>query len=423
MAERRIEIQMAATGAEAAADALTKTAEAAKGVADAGEKIGDASQTAGPKLDKLVGIERAQVFAQIATQIGTVATSVQELGQEFADADPQFSQSLQTLGDGLSTVGNMASYAAQGFAVAGPAGAAVGAAFAAASPLIGKLKDAFVDIVITNRYVEDSYANLAAMEESAAARHEESVKRREAAGLRDLLEAETEALQKLRDEYTYQGKEDAARAAMERAQRDKEDAAAIASGADPDTIKKSRIARDAADERTRLEADLQRKREISEKARDNWWTANDAVDAAERAGLDKSVIGARRREQEQAKGEMERSGRAFDEARRLAPYKRAQIDAEAQGREQEIDNRAAASRARVAERQNRTGPGERDVEITAPHGAGSSSSASPDRLTRAANGMAAATSGVISRLISHMEAESRKIAALEGQVKNLRRGR
>jgi ABC-type transporter Mla subunit MlaD len=106
------------------------------------EELGEAADDAGPKLDKLINIQRAQVAAEIGKGLARAGDKVREASERFADADPEFSKTLGNLATGLDTASSAAVGAAQGFAIGGPLGAAIGGLIGAAIvPLNAALND------------------------------------------------------------------------------------------------------------------------------------------------------------------------------------------------------------------------------------------------------------------------------------------
>lgn len=127
----------AAQEAARQADAATVKAK------NSAKELGEAAEKADPQLSKLIGIQRAQVAGQISQAIGGLGEAAKKMAKELKDSDLELSQTLDATAVGLDSVTNSLSLAAQGFAVGGPFGAAVGATVGLLS---GPLKAAYEDM-------------------------------------------------------------------------------------------------------------------------------------------------------------------------------------------------------------------------------------------------------------------------------------
>jgi hypothetical protein len=106
-------------------------------------ELGAAAEKADPQLSSLINIQRAQVAGQIAQAIGKLGDFTRKMAADAKESDLELSKTLETTAVGLDSVTNSLSLAAQGFALGGPFGAAVGATVGLLS---GPLKAAYEDM-------------------------------------------------------------------------------------------------------------------------------------------------------------------------------------------------------------------------------------------------------------------------------------
>jgi hypothetical protein len=209
---------------------------------------------------------------------------------------------------------------------------------------------------------------------------------------------------------------EAAKKSTTKAQRDLEDQRAENSGEDPGEIKKRRIAADAADERAALEASLERKRDAAAAAVKEAQTAADLAAAAEAAGLDDTVVAERRAEAKAAASRSSSAGDDFRRARLAAPYERATITAKETSGMEAVDQ----ARAKKEEQERQRDAGNAGGSDASQQKAIESEAA---RTTAAAAKLADASAAALRKVTVQLEAQAKRIATLEGQVKNQRRGR
>ncbi len=171
--DRDITIGMKAVGAEQTRAAIQRVQEANKGLTDdlnrldslreraellqenaeAVDELGESSNTASPKLDKIIGIQRAQVAFQIGQSISRMAATVKGLSNDFKETDKELSDTFSATATGLDSLSGALSGAAQGFAVGGPFGAAVGGTIGL---LTGPLKEAFTEMTDSIRKAKEA---------------------------------------------------------------------------------------------------------------------------------------------------------------------------------------------------------------------------------------------------------------------------
>ena len=229
--------ERAAEGTRKVEEALQDTREAAADVADEvekiGEKVGEVSEAADdaePKFDKLINIQRAQVAAQIAQVLGQAATALRGMAANLGEVGKDNGRTLGNVATGLDAVSAAAGGAAQGFAVGGPFGAAVGGLIGLLSV---PLKNAITGTIDDLKALKQSELDAAA----AAKKYEEAVveksRRVRAEGLAAFFGAELAVLRSIGGEIERQNRLIASRRETERAQRSTANDAAVGAGADP----------------------------------------------------------------------------------------------------------------------------------------------------------------------------------------------
>jgi hypothetical protein len=152
--EFRLKTTADVTGAEKVTKSIFATTDAAKDAARQADvaavkakqnaaELGAAAEKADPQLSRLIGNQRAQVAGQIAQAIGGLGEATRKMAGQVKESDLELSKTLDTTAVGLDSVTNSLAFAAQGFALGGPFGAAVGATVGLMS---GPLKAAFEDM-------------------------------------------------------------------------------------------------------------------------------------------------------------------------------------------------------------------------------------------------------------------------------------
>lgn len=268
MAERKIEIQMATVGAAEAAAQIDQSTASVENLAAATENQAtstddleqriaalkerttqlkgetDQAATAG-RQDIQINQQRAMMVLQVAEQIGKMSSSIRAAAADFREANPELSGTLETTAGAMEQVGTMASYAAQGFAIAGPAGAAVGAAIGLAVPQLEKFYDAWVDLEKSMGDVADSEQRVIDLQDEMA----------EMRGVRAAITAYNQAATAA-DEFANAAARAARRANAkgdaEKAEREAADDEAIRGGADELEIKRRNVNQDEAANRDRI---------------------------------------------------------------------------------------------------------------------------------------------------------------------------
>lgn len=355
MAEKRIEIQMAAVGAQEAASAINQSTEAVKGLSAATDDQTKATAAAATeeKQGTQINIERAKILKDVADKTAMVGEAIRKSAEDFRESDPATAKTLETMASGLEQVGGMAAYAAQGFAVAGPAGAAVGAAAAVASTQLRALYDAYVELVQANSDAEDSFKTLAEAEENHARHHEEMAARRLAAGFRQMLKDEATAAQNLAIELAALDKIEASRNRLATAKRDREDDAAIAAGADPDAVHQKRIADDAKAEKDRIDQALDRQRAEANRAEylaDK--ATKDAIKYRSMNGADPEKADEMEKAAKEQIEAAEKAAKEYQTAREIGDNDKQTIDERAANKKEEIEAAAAKRRQAVIDQHN-----------------------------------------------------------------------
>lgn len=127
-------------GADKVADSFKDLQERLAKLKEEAGRIGNAAEEASPKLDTMVGLERAEVVSRIGAGVELLAAKTRGLANDLKGFDPQLAGALQDVSTGLESIGGGLSGAAQGFALGGPFGAAVGGMIGL---LTGQLHDAY----------------------------------------------------------------------------------------------------------------------------------------------------------------------------------------------------------------------------------------------------------------------------------------
>jgi len=125
MAEKNIEIALAVTGGDQAADEIRKPAEAA-GVLD-------------ENVEKIARAQKAQAVAELAEKVGKIAGRFRDAANEVERFDQKAAEGLRNTADNLESVTSGISAVALGFAAGGPLGAAV----ASLAVLLSSVADAY----------------------------------------------------------------------------------------------------------------------------------------------------------------------------------------------------------------------------------------------------------------------------------------
>lgn len=365
MSGRTIEIQMAAVGADAAAAEISKTTAAVDDLGSAQEKVGEnlaeagqQARSADPELGRLVNIERARAVHELSKGFIFIGENVSGMADKFREADPEMAATLDTLSTGFETLGGMASYAAQGFAVAGPAGAAAGAAIGLAVPLVTAAVDAYAELVQTLADVEASFDTLADLEEGAAARHEAIAARRKNAELRETMLGEADAARALTQDLKDLAEIQAAAAKLDAAKNSRSDAARIRAGEDELSVKAERIFDDAEAKKQQLDEGLRVQQASAAAARRAAEAlATSAASSAATPGIAQERIDADARAAAKAEAEAAAAAAGLEKARRINEIKKEEVDATAGAKieaiaeqRQEREARAAAAEKKAQER-------------------------------------------------------------------------
>jgi len=445
----KIELQISATGgAQAAAD----VAQVTKEIEAQGEALmsqGDAAEQDGPKLDRLVGIQRAQVVQQLSQVFGQLSGKIREVSDTLATADKELSESLKNVASGLDSAAGAMSGAAMGFAVGGPFGAAVGALVGTLMPQVNAAFDDMTKSLEGVARSEAFAAEMAKKLQDAQASHEGDVL---ASKILAQYEAEAKAIDELAEKTIRLNKLRGGKDAADAAERDAADAEAVRSGVDPEIVKKRRAVDDASRSKAAIERDIAEKnaRETAlRQAADKASADRDALDATPGAQEKDRDAAAKRAADAQAAAAKAQADRVL--AEQLAPDKRRAIDAKTgatvaaldeQQRRRIIDeeNQAREASRRQDERVNADAGRDntkaakigRDAEKLLPDGLKQSFRDSVLKVVRGLqDGDQGGELAELVRLMNILAAASEKrlgkhatdIANLQGQIKNLRSGK
>jgi hypothetical protein len=356
MSGKNIEVRIAATGGDQAAEEVSK-------VENAVESMGDASGDASAKVSEIADRMRAQAIAELGTAFQSVAGFVRESAAAFAEADPEISRTLSNAAEGLETMASAATLAAQGFAVGGPLGGAIGAMAGTALP---ELKSAMDDALKAMTAASEAANNAAAME----AKHQE-VLAMGADAYFDLADAAQNYKERSEEVIEQVEKEIAALERRKKlaaadddfasAVRDSEDAAAIRGGAAPEDVKAERARWNA--ERKKAEIDLEtelanaRQRKSAtelqekEKAVEAVSSNPELIRTQEELAARKKAIADAKKERDDARDAYERDRRDFEATRDTNRTRKLTVDVQTSNKTSDLglEKTARLERERQAE--------------------------------------------------------------------------
>lgn len=324
MAEKRIEIQMATVGAEAAAAEVSKAADAtqklsnaqqdqAKAVQKHAEEHGKAAEAAGRSYDRM-----GSFATQAGYQISDFAVQVQggtSALTAFSQQAPQLIGAAQQMGVSFSSMMSMSV----------GLGTAISIGTVAAGIGIRMLSAEYEKMSSAQDGAEASAARLAAsikMLDEAKAGHAAMVIYQNIADeLRD-AELSAEALVAATKELA---KIDEARGKLKDSQRDWTDAARLRAGDAPETVAADRAAYDATRQKESIDARVKGAEDAAKTARDLWLKA-EWRDLKAPANLPESERLANQVDNVQKQADMERAELRLKRERELAEIEKTTID-------------------------------------------------------------------------------------------------
>ena len=295
MADKRIEIQMATVGADAAATAIKQTVEATKELASAqvGLKSSDPELAAmqarlaamkneaealGEKATKAralaedeknlatedrqaeaINMERAKSYGEWGRILKEVGEKGREMGEALSEAGYGSGETISKMSEHLVKAGNAAMGAAEGFRVAGPMGAALGAA-------MGYLAKDAMELAGTLIAVKEATERLKEEEDSAAERHEQMADRMRVAGIGKILRDERNAASELIEKLNELNEVGAAKDKLEIARIERAAAQRIQGGEDPESVDIEKTKQVAEVRKTAIDREINAKRELAQSA-------------------------------------------------------------------------------------------------------------------------------------------------------------
>lgn len=355
MAGRKIEIQMATVGAAEAAAGVRQGTDAVKELTNATDTHAKKTEAAATevKQDTQIQLARAEVFSQVASAMNIASAEIKTMGDKARETNPAMADLADTVAGGLETVGSAAQAAAMGFAVAGPAGAAVASVFTLMTVQLRELIAAYLDLQAGQNERKESAANLAAAEENHARHHDEMVARMKASGFKELLQEQTEAARNLSIEMAALEKVEAASSKLDTAKKDREDFDSIQAGEAPETVRAARALWNEEQAKRKIDADLERKNKAAQQAQQIAETAASDAAAAESApGLEEGQVKARRAAAQAAQAQAAEARRAADEAETLGGIEKRVLEESASNTVAKEQAALKARRQREAEEQN-----------------------------------------------------------------------
>jgi hypothetical protein len=336
MTPKRITIEMSAVGAPETAAAIGTTTEAVQDLTAA-----ERDHATESRQQEQIGLVRAQTYMQLARAISQVGGAVSEMAEGIRRDAPEMAAKLDTASEALQYAGNAADMAAKGFAIAGPAGAAVGAALGLALKPVKDFATALWDLHVGLKEVEDSFESLARVEDEIKELRFLSQVRRELTGAREAAEAYIASMERAKTVG-------AARDAADKSAGAVEDFDEIAAGANPLDVRARRVRKDAAQARGALTREGQRistlraQQEIEVEKAEGYLVAGGGGEA-EQSLLDKArekLAEIEKKERDYDLTEADRR-RKIDEDEKLALRK---IEAERQRKQEEEELRAGKER-------------------------------------------------------------------------------
>ncbi len=284
--------------------------EAAEGAADGAEKLSD-------NVSKIARLQRGQVLVDLAGQVGKIGAKFSETADQVESFDANLAATLRNTGSQISTVANVASTMAMGFAVGGPLGAGVAGIGALLSELVG-------DYIAAGQAAVEAAAKSAAAFEAATGKVAALQAARDALDFTAFvagLDAEEEAIEKqntalernrtlLEAKIAAQAKLAAAKAANEMAGIDADDSLTPA-----EKIEKKGGVREKQARETAQAAVAKQAREVAAAEAE----AKEKADAAARAAADAAEVAARVAANQAEQKELEKKEEARERANKVLP--------------------------------------------------------------------------------------------------------
>lgn len=335
MADRRIEIQMAAVGAAETASDISRSTDAVQDLTKATEGNNEANQEAATsaRQQTQINIERAETLEKVGRGFEAMGRGIAAAAEKFKESDPEFSETLKHVSEGFESAGKMAEMAVQGFIIAGPAGAAAGATIGAA---VGPIQEAFNEM---NAAMAQNAAASEALETADVRRAQgeiERVARMRTSGMIALLKDQAEETRALTAEMARLAQVEAAQDSLDSAKRDRADDARIAAGEDPAVVKGQRISDDAGAAKARNNRAL----------RDKLALRDDALAGSMKADALASEAGEAGGDSEKAKDLADKAAVKRAAAMEAAANYSAQQEV-TRRRNEEVDERAALQQEQV----------------------------------------------------------------------------
>lgn len=332
-------------GAGGGAAAFEDTAEAARelatethGAAAAVEDLGTTSEAAEPKLDKVVGLQRAQIALQVGEALGRVAQEVRGLATNLQGANAQGAQFVGGMATGLESVSSAVSGAAAGFSLGGPLGAAVGGMIGLFSgPLknaISDTVDAFKDLKTAQDNAKSSADNLQRTKQALQTEEKRNFLEKYFQDARREIDLATQAIE--RQQRVMEATAKADNAEREGTQRE-----ALRNGASPITVGAADISGDVAKQIEAISRGLTLANERATIAEQNLQRAETAYNLALASGTaDEARLVNLQTQIDQARSEMETAKDAVVEANEIAVQQVREVAQEAKDRTSELKQSA-----------------------------------------------------------------------------------
>jgi hypothetical protein len=238
---------------EAKAEAARELADETEKAAEAVQDLGKESAEAEPKLDKVVGLQRAQIALQVGEALGRVAHEVRGLATNLQGANVQGAQFVGGMATGLEGISSAVTGAAAGFSVGGPLGGAIGGMIGLFSgPLKSAISDtvnAFKDLKTAQDNAKTSAENLQRTKQALQAEEKRNFLEKYFQDARREIDLATQAIE--RQQRVMEATSKADNAVREAGQEQ-----ALRSGASPTAVGAADIIGDVQRQMTDLAADV-----------------------------------------------------------------------------------------------------------------------------------------------------------------------
>jgi hypothetical protein len=233
MAEKKIEIKIAATGGQQAASEIGGVSDSAKRLGEETKKAVEGVSQLDENVQTIARAQKAQLIGNIAAKTFEIGAAMKATGAEIREFDAEMGAALENAGAAMERTAEAASAMAQGFAVGGPLGAAVGGATVG----LTLFKEATIETTRAIAGWDQASERAAEMGRKLAEAQRYGIENVLAAAdaterLNEITKTATESIKDQIDSLESRNRVLAAEDRAKSATRDRQDADRIASGAD-----------------------------------------------------------------------------------------------------------------------------------------------------------------------------------------------